>query len=92
MENSQPVPMEEKLVSKYMIAYADIWADVMLNKNLSRHLRSIKDDLKHLNELIDGKEALNGNPLPLYRIANQLYRMQDVVKTKVDLFHSRSGL
>ncbi|TDO20256.1 hypothetical protein [Pedobacter duraquae] len=84
MESSEWSPIENELLSKYMIAYADIWADVLLNKNLNRHLRSIQEDLVHLNELIDGKEQLQQNALPIYRITNQLFRMQDVVRKKVD--------
>ena len=85
MEHHETVPMEDKLVSKYMIAYADIWADVILNKNLLLHLNTIEDDLKHLNEIIDGKEALNCNALGVYRITNQLYRMRDIVVKKVSV-------
>jgi len=68
-----------------MIAYADIWADVMLNKNLQRHLKSMQQDLAQLNQLIDGKELLQENALPLYRITNQLFRMQDMLRTKLDV-------
>ena len=84
MANRDSSAGENELMSKYIIAYADIWADVMLNKNLRRHLRSMQDDLRHLNELIDGKEAMNCNALPLYRITNQLFRMQDVLRAKIE--------
>ena len=84
MENNEFSPTDKVLTSKYVTAYADIWADVMLNKNLKRHLNSIRADLAHLNELIDGKETLQQNALPLYRITNQLFRMQDVVRGKLN--------
>ena len=84
MGNRESSTGENELLFKYVVAYADIWADVILNKNLHRHLRSMQDDLKHLNELIDGREALKANALPLYRISNQLFRMQDVVRSKIE--------
>ena len=84
MQNNESSPKERELTSKYITAYADIWADVILNKNLLKHLKSIKIDLAHLNELIDGKEILQENTLPFHRIANQLYRMQDIVQKKLN--------
>lgn len=75
--------MENEFLSKITAAYADIWGDVLLNKNLLKHLETMDEDLASLNELIDGKETLKQNTLPFYRLANQLFRMRDVVRKKV---------
>lgn len=87
MDNHKSSPLASELLAKIIAAYADIWADVLLGKNLSIHLKSMEDDLKMLNELIDGKESLGENPLPFYRIANRLFRMKDVVTRKIAKFN-----
>jgi hypothetical protein len=83
MENQESSTTENKLLSKIMAAYANIWADVILGKNLAIHLKSIEEDLVMLNEFVDGKEKLRENPLHFYRITNMLYRMKDVLLQKI---------
>jgi hypothetical protein len=84
MKNDKPAPLERELLSKIMAAYADIWADVILGKNLTAHLILIREDILMLNELIDGKEALQENTLRYYRLVNMLYRMKDVIQDKIE--------
>ena len=83
MNETKSGALENPMLSKIMAAYAEIWADVMLDKNLQTHLRNMEDDLKILNELIDGKELLGHNSLHFHRIANMLYRLKDIVLDKI---------
>jgi hypothetical protein len=40
-------------------AYAEIWAEVLLDKNLVLHLIQIEDDLRYLNRLISLNDAVH---------------------------------
>lgn len=83
MENENLSPSESKRLSGLIAAYANIWADVILDKNLNMHLDDLNRDLEKINELIDGREDLKQPVLPFYRIANQLTRMREVIRKKI---------
>lgn len=74
---------ENEKLSKIITAYADIWADVMMDKNLEHHLKGISEDLGYLNKLIDYKDARHHDTIHYYRIVNQLFRLQDIVRDKL---------
>lgn len=83
----KPTKENEKL-SKIITAYADIWADVILNKNLDQHLKGISEDLGLLNKLIDYKDARHLDTVRYYRIANQLFLLQEIVRDKLEKIKS----
>jgi len=71
-------------------AYAEIWADVLLDKNLSMHLLNIEDDLRYLNQLIAMKDQDHPH-IPIYfSIAEQLKRLQEIVVNKLSIGYSSS--
>lgn len=74
---------ENAILSKIIAVYADIWADVLLDENLDRHLRNISDDLGHLNKLIDYREARGLETVNYYQITIQLFRLQEIVRNKI---------
>ena len=53
-------------------AYADITADIMLNKNLEKHLKNVLDDIYFLNYFIEKKEKDGGDTIKLRQISKQL--------------------
>lgn len=73
---------ENEKLQKIIAAYADLWADVLLDKNLGQHLKKISDDLGHLHKLIDHREARHLDTIHYYRIANQLFRLQEIIRDK----------
>ncbi|SEA62662.1 hypothetical protein [Pedobacter hartonius] len=75
MDDKKSLIRKEKL--DYIIAaYAEIWAEVMLDKNLDLHLLQVEDDLRYLDHLINSKDADHPQTFIYYTIANDLIRLK----------------
>jgi hypothetical protein len=83
MENDRTSPIKSNLLPKIVSAYADIWADVILERNLDFHLKVIDYDLVRISSQIAKREAANENPIHHYRVAKQLYRMREIIQRKI---------
>jgi len=63
--------------------YADMWAEVILDKNLEDHLKKIRADINFLNKLICMREKKGKDNTQFIRIADQLYALRQVVLKKM---------
>jgi len=63
--------------------YADMWAEVILDKNLEDHLKKIRADINFLNKLICMREKKGKDNTQFIRIADQLYALRQVVLKKL---------
>lgn len=75
---------ENQKLNGIIQAYVDIWADVILNKNLAVHLKKIKEDLNHINRVIKRRKTQELDVLSYCRIAYQLFRLQKIVSDKLE--------
>lgn len=82
MENQRYSSAESTELAELVAVYADIWADVIIGKKLDVHLREVEEDLVYINKIIDLKEASKRDATSIYRIANQLYRLKDIILKK----------
>jgi hypothetical protein len=89
MDDKKTLIRKAKL-DKMIAAYAEIWADVLLDKNLSMHLLNIEDDLRYLNQLIALKNLDHPHVLIYFSIAEQLKRLQRIVVYKLNEGYSSS--
>jgi hypothetical protein len=72
-------------------AYAEIWAEVLLDKSLRMHLLNIEDDLRYLNQLIAMKDQDHPH-VPVYLlIAAQLKRLQEIIVEKLSRGNAAHG-
>lgn len=83
MQKGEPSPENQKL-TQIIQAYSHIWAEVILNKNLMVHLNEIKDDLGQLKRLISERKNQNLETLPYCRIADQLFRLKEIINDKLN--------
>ncbi len=65
--------------------YADLWADIMLGKNLEDHRRKIEADLYYIDQLAAKKEKDGKDNSRLVKIANQLYCLKIIILKKLKL-------
>jgi hypothetical protein len=89
MDDKKTLIRKAKL-DNMIAAYAEIWADVLLNKNLIVHLLNIEDDLRYVNQLIALKD-LDHAHVPIYfSIREQLKRLHEIVVNKLSKGYSSS--
>ena len=82
MEDKKSLIRKEKL--NYIIAaYADIWADVLLKKNLDLHLLQVKEDLRYLTYLINSKDIDHPHIYTYYMIAKELIHFKNILNKKL---------
>lgn len=84
MDNQETSHHYSKL-DKIMSAYADITADIILNKNLDEHLKEVEDDLLFLNLCIKNRKQKGKSTMALDRIALQLQDMLGILRLKQQL-------
>ncbi|MET1057661.1 MAG: hypothetical protein ABWY16_20265 [Pedobacter sp.] len=82
MEQIKSTDRKKKL-DKLVAAYAEIWADVLLDKNLDLHYLQIREDLEFLEQLIKLKDAGHQDTLMFSLIANQLNCLRAIVFSKL---------
>jgi len=83
--NTKHTPIQSPVLKDIISAYADLWADVMLGKNLESHLKNIDSDLQYLDVLIAIREKEGANNQRIIKVANQLYCMKMIVLKKLKL-------
>ena len=83
--NTKHTPIQSPVLKDIISAYADLWADVMLGKNLESHLKNIDSDLQYLDVLIAIREKKGANNQRIIKVANQLYCMKMIVLKKLKL-------
>ena len=83
--NTKHTPLQSPVLKDIISAYADLWADVMLGKNLESHLKNIDSDLQYLDVLIAIREKEGANNQRIIKVANQLYCMKMIVLKKLKL-------
>jgi len=76
-----PSPILKDIIS----AYADLWADVMLGKNLESHQKKIEVDLYHVDQLALIKKSEGKDNSQLVKVANQLYCLRLIILKKLKL-------
>jgi len=76
-----PSPILKDIIS----AYADLWADVMLGKNLESHRRKIETDIYHIDLLAAMKEKDGKDNSHLVKVSNQLYCLRLIILKKLKL-------
>ena len=81
--NTKHTPIQSPVLKDIISAYADLWADVMLGKNLESHLKNIDSDLQYLDVLIAIREKEGANNQRIIKVANQLYCMKMIVLKKL---------
>lgn len=74
-----PSPFLKHIIS----VYADLWADIMLGKNLESNLGKIEDDIVYLDQLALKKEKNGEDNQQLIKIANQLYCLKLIIVKKL---------
>lgn len=82
MGNQKYSSAQSPELAELIAVYADVWADVIIGKNLDAHLREIEEDLVYINKIVDLKEASKQDAISIYRISNQLYRLKDIILRK----------
>ena len=82
MEYQKSLARKEKL-NTITAAYAEIWADVLLDKNLELHLSQVTEDLRYLHHLIKSKDMAHPQIISYYRIANELIRLKYILDEKL---------
>ena len=83
--NTKHTPLQSPVLKDIISAYADLWADVMLGKNLESHLKKIDSDLQYVDVLIAIREKEGANNQRIIKVANQLYCMKMIVLKKLKL-------
>lgn len=73
------------ILKEIMSTYANLWADVMLSKNLEKHLIKIEFDLYEIDRHITMKENESKDHVAMDRVANQLYCLKMIVLKKLKL-------
>ncbi|CAM4060929.1 hypothetical protein SAMN06265348_102121 [Pedobacter westerhofensis] len=66
-------------------AYADITADMILNKNLDKHLKEIEEDLLFLNHCIEKRGKEGGSTMMLSQIAQELGNLRNLLHLKLQV-------
>jgi hypothetical protein len=82
MEQKKILIRKAKL-DNMIAAYAEIWAEVLLDKNLVLHLIQIEDDLRYINRLINLNNAVHPHVPAYFAIAKQLIRLQEIIVQKL---------
>lgn len=83
--NSMHTLPQPKILKDIISAYADLWADVMLGKNLENHLKKIDNDFYYVNRLAEIKEKDGNDNKRLVKIADQLYCLRLIILKKLKL-------
>jgi len=83
--NTKHKELQSPILKNIISAYADLWADVMLGKNLESHLEKISTDLHYVDVLIAIREKEGVNTHRIIKVANQLYCMKMIVLKKLKL-------
>jgi len=84
--NTKDLPLHTSPVLKNIIStYADLWADVMLSKNLEKHLIKIEFDLYEIDHMITVRENEGKDHTAMDKVANQLYCLKMIVLKKLKL-------
>ncbi|RBQ08927.1 hypothetical protein [Pedobacter miscanthi] len=73
-----------KTLSRIIQEYADLWADVMLDKNLMKALEKINKDINDLDRLIVRRGTQGLDTVIYSKIANQLLVMEEIIREKVN--------
>ena len=74
---------EQKILSRIIQEYAEMWADVILDKNLVKSHLEITRDINHLDGLIARRHAQKLNTDSYLKIANQLARLEKIIREKL---------
>jgi hypothetical protein len=82
MNQNKSLIRKQKL-DNIIAAYAEMWADVLLDRNLSLHFSQIDADLKYLKELIDSKDPNHPDLLSYHMIADQLIHLKEIVAARL---------
>lgn len=70
-------------LNNLMAAYADLWADVLLDKNLYDHFLAVNEDLYYLKQLIALKSAGHHDTVSYDKIAQQLICLKAIIAVKL---------
>lgn len=76
-----PSPILKDIIS----VYSDLWADVMLGKNLESHRKKIEVDLYFIDHLVAEKQERGEDNSKIVKIANQLYCLRLIILKKLKL-------
>jgi hypothetical protein len=82
MEQKKILIRQAKL-DNMIAAYAEIWAEVLLDKNLVLHFIQIEDDLRYINRLINLNNAVHPQVSAYFAIAKQLIHLQEIIVQKL---------
>lgn len=74
---------EQKILSRIIQEYAEMWADVILDKNLVKSHLEITRDINYLDGLIARRHAQKLNTDSYLKIANQLARLEKIIREKL---------
>jgi hypothetical protein len=83
MDQTKLLKRKNKL-DNLIAAYSEIWADVLLDKNLNQHYLQIEDDLLFLDQFIKLKDAQHQDTTMLCMIAHQLIQLREIVAVKLN--------
>jgi hypothetical protein len=81
--NRKKILIRKEKLDNIIAAYAEMWADVLLDRNLHLHFSRINDDLQYLRQLIDSKDANHPDTLSYHKIADQLIHLKEIVAAKL---------
>jgi len=83
--NSKHEIIQSPVLKEIISTYADLWADIMLGKNLENHRNKIENDLHYVEQLAVLKEKEGKDNSQLVKIANQLYCLKLIILKKLKL-------
>ena len=83
--NSKHEVIQSPVLKEIISTYADLWADIMLGKNLENHRKKIENDLHYVEQLAVLKEKEGKDNSQLVKIANQLYCLKLIILKKLKL-------
>lgn len=81
--NTKITPTPSPILKHIISVYADLWADIMLGKNLEKHQAKIEADLFYIDQLAAIKEKNGKDSHQLVKIANQLYCLKLIILKKL---------
>lgn len=83
--NSKHIQIQSPVLKEIISTYANLWADVMLSKNLKNHLLKIETDLHYMEQVTGIMEKEGKNTTKLAKVADQLYCLKLIIQKKLKL-------